>query len=383
MEIETICVHGAKDAFNTTGAVAVPIYQSATFAHPGVGMSTGFDYSRDKNPTRVSLEAQMARLEAGGQALAFSSGMAAITNLMELFAPGDHIIASADLYGGSVRLFASVLQKNGLLLDYVDTSDLPALAAGIRPATKAIFIETPTNPMMHVTDIAEVKKVIGARDILLIVDNTFLTPYFQQPLNLGADVVVHSGAKYLGGHNDTMAGFVVSSNALLMEKLAFIYKTIGACLSPFDSFLIMRGLKTLSLRMEKSQASALQLAQWLRVQPQVNRVYYPGLPDHPQYGVSRQQASGFGAMISFEVVSEACARQVLQRVKIILYAESLGGVESLITYPMVQTHADIAPEIREARGINNRLLRLSLGIENIEDLRRDLAQALSGRELPA
>jgi cystathionine gamma-synthase len=308
--------------------------------------------------------------------------MAAIAAVMELFAPGDHIIASADLYGGSVRLFDNVLQKRGLQLDYVDSSDLPALAAGIRPATKAVFIETPTNPMMQVTDIAGVKEVIGARDILLIVDNTFLTPYFQRPLSLGADVVVHSGTKYLGGHNDTLAGFVISSNSCLMEKLAFIYKTIGACLAPFDSFLLLRGLKTLSLRMERSQASALQLAQWLRVQPQVSKVYYPGLPDHPQYGVSRRQASGVGAMISFEVVSEACAHQVLQRVKIILYAESLGGVESLITYPMVQTHADIAPEIREARGINNRLLRLSVGVENVDDLRLDLEQALSGRELP-
>lgn len=378
MDFSTICIHGSDKKYDTTGAISVPIFQSATFAHPAVGESTGFDYSRAQNPTREYLEETVARLEDGVAALAFSSGMAAVTTLMELFSPGDHIIASDDLYGGSIRLFHHISEKNGLSFDYVDTSDLDALKGLIKAQTKAVFIETPTNPMMHVTDIEAVAGLCRQHGLLLIVDNTFLTPYFQKPLLLGADVVLHSGTKYLGGHNDTLAGFLVVSDANLAEKLQFISKTIGACLSPFDSWLLIRGIKTLPLRLERQQETAIRIANWLKQQEQVEAVYYPGLPEHPGYEISRKQASGFGAMLSFKVDSAETARKILERVRIIQYAESLGGVESLITYPMLQTHADIPEEERTAKGIDDRLLRLSVGLESANDLIKDLSQALGG-----
>lgn len=378
MDFSTICIHGSDKKYDTTGAISVPIFQSATFAHPAVGESTGFDYSRAQNPTREYLEETVARLEDGVAALAFSSGMAAVTTLMELFSPGDHIIASDDLYGGSIRLFHHISEKNGLSFDYVDTSDLDALKGLIKAQTKAVFIETPTNPMMHVTDIEAVAGLCRQHGLLLIVDNTFLTPYFQKPLLLGADVVLHSGTKYLGGHNDTLAGFLVVSDANLAEKLQFISKTIGACLSPFDSWLLIRGIKTLPLRLEHQQETAIRIANWLKQQEQVEAVYYPGLPEHPGYEISKKQASGFGAMLSFKVDRSETARKILERVRIIQYAESLGGVESLITYPMLQTHADIPEEERTAKGIDDRLLRLSVGLESANDLIKDLSQALGG-----
>ncbi len=378
MNIDTCCIHGSGDKYDRTGSVSVPIYQSATFAHPGVGQSTGFDYSRLQNPTREHLEKTLAALEHGVDAMAFSTGMAAISALMELFSPGDHIIASDDLYGGSHRLFSHISMKNGLKFDFVNMSNVALIEEKITPCTKAVFVETPTNPMMQVTDIAAVAQLTRARGLLLIVDNTFLTPYFQRPLELGADIVTHSGTKYLGGHNDTLAGFLVTSDAGIAEKLRFIYKTTGACLSPFDSWLLIRGIKTLAVRLERQQQSAMKLAQWLCVQPRVKKVYYPGLPDHPDYAVSAHQASGFGGMISFDVDSPETASRILERVRVIQYAESLGGVESLITYPMLQTHADVPQDVREAKGINDRLLRLSVGLENADDLIADLAQALEG-----
>jgi cystathionine beta-lyase/cystathionine gamma-synthase len=376
MKIDTLCIHGSDTKFDPTGAISVPIFQSATFAHPGVGVSTGYDYSRLQNPTREHLEKTIAKLENGCDAMAFSTGMAAIAALMELFSPGDHIIASDDLYGGSHRLFCHISSKNGLKFDFLDTSDISATAALIRPETKALLVETPTNPMMQVTDLAAVSKLCWEHGLLLIVDNTFLTPYFQRPLDLGADIVVHSGTKYLGGHNDTLAGFLVVKDAGLSERLRFIYKTTGACLSPFDSWLMIRGIKTLAVRMERQQESAMKIAQWLCKHKKIKKVYYVGLPSHPQYGISKKQATGFGAMISFETDSEKTALDLLQRVKVIQYAESLGGVESLITYPMLQTHADIPKEVREAKGINERLLRLSVGLESSADLIADLEQAL-------
>ncbi len=376
MKIDTLCIHGSDAKFDPTGAISVPIFQSATFAHPGVGVSTGYDYSRLQNPTREHLEKTIAKLENGCDAMAFSTGMAAIAALMELFSPGDHIIASDDLYGGSHRLFCHISSKNGLKFDFLDTSDISATAALIRPETKALLVETPTNPMMQVTDLAAVSKLCWEHGLLLIVDNTFLTPYFQRPLDLGADIVVHSGTKYLGGHNDTLAGFLVVKDAGLSERLRFIYKTTGACLSPFDSWLMIRGIKTLAVRMERQQESAMKIAQWLCKHKKIKKVYYVGLPSHPQYGISKKQATGFGAMISFETDSEKTALDLLQRVKVIQYAESLGGVESLITYPMLQTHADIPKEVREAKGINERLLRLSVGLESSADLIADLEQAL-------
>jgi len=313
MDIKTVCIHGSRDGYNATGAISVPIYQSATFAHPGVGQSTGFDYSRTQNPTREQLEKTVAQLEASADAIAFSTGMAAMTALMELFLPGDHIVASDDLYGGSLRLFSRISMKNGIQFDFVDTADIALAEARVRPETKALFIETPTNPMMQVTDIAAAAALCRRRGLLLIVDNTFLTPYFQRPIKLGADIVVHSGTKYLGGHNDTLAGFLVAADASVAEKLRFIYKTTGACLSPFDSWLLIRGIKTLAVRMERQQQSALRVASWLGKQKAVSAVHYAGLPTHPQYEISKRQASGFGAMISFETGDAETARRVLPK----------------------------------------------------------------------
>ncbi len=378
MDFETLCIHGSSKKYDVTGAVSVPIFQSATFSHPGIGESTGFDYSRLQNPTREHLEITMASLENGTDAMAFSSGMAAISALMELFSPGDHIIASDDLYGGSHRLFYHISAKNGLSFDLVDTSDISLIEEKITAHTKALFIETPTNPMMQVTDIAAAAALAKRYGLLVIVDNTFLTPYFQRPLDLGADIVVHSGTKYLGGHNDTLAGFLVVNNTALSERLRFIYKTTGACLSPFDSWLLIRGLKTLAVRLERQQATAMKLAQFLSGHAKVNAVHYAGLPAHPGYAVSKKQASGFGAMISFETQSAVVAQKILERVAVIQYAESLGGVESLITYPMLQTHADVPAAVREAKGINDKLLRLSVGLESADDLTADLRQALEG-----
>ncbi|SHI38939.1 trans-sulfuration enzyme family protein [Thermoclostridium caenicola] len=375
MDFSTLCIHGSDRKYDNTGAISVPIFQSATFAHPGVGLSTGYDYSRLQNPTREHLEMTAAKLEGGVDAMAFSSGMAAIAALMELFSPGDHIIASDDLYGGSHRLFYNISEKNGLRFSLVNTSDISRIEAHIRPETKAIFIETPTNPMMHVTDIAAAARLAKSYNLLLIVDNTFLTPYYLKPLALGADIVIHSGTKFLGGHNDTLAGFLVVADSGLSERLRFIYKTIGGCLAPFDSWLIIRGIKTLAVRMDRQQDSAMKIAQWLQGHKKVKAVHYIGLPSHPDYEVSKRQGTGFGSMISFETDSEETAVRVLSKVSLIQYAESLGGVETLITYPMLQTHADIPKEEREAKGINERLLRLSVGLESPEDLIRDLEQA--------
>jgi cystathionine gamma-synthase len=374
MEISTVCVHGCEKKFDTTGAVAVPIFASATFAHPGVGQSTGFDYTRSLNPTTVHLEDTVAALEGGSSAVAFSSGMAAVSALMELFSPGDHIIASDDLYGGTVRLFTHISEKNGVKVSYAATPE--DIEREITPSTKAVFIETPSNPMMRVTDIAAVAAIAQKNNALLIVDNTFLTPYFQKPFSLGADIVLHSGTKYLGGHNDTLSGMLVVKDEGLSEKLRFIAKTTGGCLSPFDSFLIIRGIKTLAVRMERQQETAGKIAHWLLEQSGVKKVYYPGLREHPDYEISRRQASGFGGMISFSVNSGQTAKKILESVKIIKYAESLGGVESLITYPMLQTHADLPESERIARGIDDCLLRLSVGLEAAEDLIADLKQAI-------
>jgi len=373
MNISTICVHGCEKKFDTTGAVAVPIFASATFSHPGVGQSTGFDYSRSLNPTTVFLEDTVAAIEGGSSAVAFSSGMAAVSALMELFSPGDHIIASDDLYGGTFRLFSRISEKNGVKFTYAAT--LKDLEKEITPSTKAVFIETPSNPMMRVTDIAAAAAVTRKHKLLFIVDNTFLTPYFQQPFSHGADIVLHSATKYLGGHNDTIAGLLVVKDGELTEKLRFIAKTTGGCLSPFDSFLIIRGIKTLAVRMERQQETALKIVHWLLEQNAVKKVYYPGLKEHPDYEISRRQTSGFGGMISFSVQDGQTAVKILENVKVIKYAESLGGVESLITYPMLQTHADLPESERSARGIDERLLRLSVGLEAADDLIADLKQA--------
>ncbi|MDR1600442.1 MAG: PLP-dependent aspartate aminotransferase family protein [Oscillospiraceae bacterium] len=383
LAFETLALHGTRANADKTGSLTTPIYQSATFAHLGVGRSTGYDYSRLQNPTRQALEETVATLEGGYDAIAFTTGMAAMACLMELFEPGDHLVASDDLYGGSVRLFRAVSGKNGIGVTYADTSDLEAVRDAIQPNTKAVFVETPTNPMMIVSDVAALGGLCGSRGCLLVVDNTFLTPYLMRPLGLGADIVLHSGTKYLGGHNDVLAGFLVTGSAELSERLRYLYKTTGACIGPMDAYLALRGIKTLPVRMERQQGNAGEIARWLKEQTLrdgalVTGVYYPGLEDHPGIEVSRKQAAGFGAMISFELRDEALAHGVLERVRVIQFAESLGGIESLVTYPTMQTHADVPAEVKEARGITNRLLRLSVGIENVRDLIADLEQALYG-----
>lgn len=374
--IETKCLHLEEDESNCdkSGAISFPIYQTATFAHAGLGGSTGYDYSRLQNPTREHLEKIVAELEKGIDAVAFSSGMAAISALMEIFKPGDHLIVDEDLYGGSVRLFHHISEKNGIHVTAVNLSKENA-EDYITEQTKAIYIETPTNPMMNVTDIEKLSHITKKHNLLLIVDNTFLSPYFQNPLDLGADVVIHSGTKYLGGHNDTLAGFVITASEEIAEKVRFIVKTTGAGLSPFDSWLILRGIKTLALRMERAQANAIRLAQWLEKNPKVTRVIYPGLPSHPGHEIIKKQSRGFGAMLTFEVDSLETVERILAEVKLIAYAESLGGTETLITYPLTQTHADVPPALLEKNGITNRVLRLSVGIEEAEDLINDLAQA--------
>ena len=372
----TRCLYGTGERTDreSTGAVSFPIYQTATFAHPGVGQSTGYDYSRLQNPTREHLEKTVASLENGLDALAFSSGMAAIAALFEIFKPGDHIITDADLYGGSLRLFDNVSEKNGISFSHIDCTR-ENVEAYVKENTRAIYIETPTNPMMNVIDIREVAGIAKKHGLLLIVDNTFLSPYFQRPLELGADIVVCSGTKFLGGHNDTIAGFVVTNVKEISDKLRFLIKTVGSGLAPFDSWLILRGIKTLPLRMEKSQENAKQIAAWLLENPHVKHVYYPGIEGSRNYEICNRQASGFGSMITFEVESRELALKILESVRLIQFAESLGGVETLITYPMVQTHADVPKEVLLKNGITDRVLRLSTGIEDSKDLIDDLSHA--------
>ena len=380
--IETRCIHGAEGVTrdHSYGSMGTPIYQTATFSHPGVGRSTGYDYSRESNPTRSELEKIVTSLEGAYDTVACTSGMAALSICMELFEPGSHFVCTEDLYGGTVRMFATTAAKKGLSFSYVNTSDPAATEAEIKkhPNTKALYIETPSNPTMQVTDLRIMKKLADTYGLKLIVDNTFLSPYFQNPIALGADLVVHSGTKYLGGHNDALAGFLCSASKDLADKIRYIYKTTGGCLSPFESFLLIRGIKTLSVRMERQQENALKIANWLKEQEEIKGVYYVGLPEHPGYEINKSQARGFGGMISFHTDTAETAKRILERVKVISYAESLGGVESLITYPMLQTHGDVPVEIRERLGITDNFLRMSVGIENSDDLIEDLAQALKG-----
>ncbi len=366
---ETKCIHLEEDQKKSDiyGAVSFPIYQTATFAHKGVGESTGYDYSRMQNPTRERLEKVVAALEKGTDALAFASGMAAIATLMELFRPGDHLIVDSDLYGGSIRLFQKISEKNGIEITGIDFGR-EDVSKYVKDSTKAVYIETPTNPMMNVTDIKKLSEFTKKKSLMLIVDNTFLSPYFQNPLELGADVVVHSGTKYLGGHNDTIAGFLITNSEDISEKLRFIIKTTGAGLSPFDSWLVLRGIKTLALRMERAQENAFAIAGWLKEQKHVTRVIYTGLPQHPGHEIMKKQAGGFGGMLTFEVDSKEFALFILNHVKLIQFAESLGGTETLITYPITQTHADVPADKLAANGITDRILRLSVGIEGKGDL---------------
>lgn len=364
---------GIQDQYH---AISFPIYQTATFSRSRLGEESGFDYTRQTNPTRSQLESVVAGLENAEEAVAFSSGMAAVSAVMHLFAPGDHVIVDMDLYGGSVRLFDQVCKKYGIEFSTADCSS-EDISAYIRGNTKAVYLETPTNPMMHVTDIEKLADLTKSRGVLLIVDNTFLSPYFQNPLDLGADIVIHSGTKYIAGHHDTIGGFVMTNDRDIADKLRLNVTTIGACLSPFDSWLILRGIRTLAVRMDRAESNAIRIAQHLKQSPHVKKVIYPGLKEHPGYDIMKKQARGFGAMITFEVESREFAEKILNNVQLFYFAESLGGTETLITYPITQTHAAVPKELLDKNGINDSLLRLSVGIEGVEDLIGELDRVFS------
>jgi cystathionine gamma-synthase len=374
---DTLVVQGYEPGDPRTGAVSTPIFQSATFAHPGFDSSTGYCYSRCGNPTRLELENTIAMLEGGLKAFAVTSGMSAISLFLKLFKAGDGLVICDDLYGGTYRLITDMYCNYGIESTYVDPTNLDELATTIQPNTRAVFIETPTNPMMKVADIRAIADIAHAAGAMLVVDNTLLTPYFQRPFDFGADIVIHSGTKYLCGHNDVLAGFIVLKDNTYLEDIFNAYMGEGPVLSPFDSWLMIRSIKTLALRMERHNSNAHAICEFLKNHENVREVYYAGNPDSAGYTTMQKQTSGAGAMISFRVDNPDRVRTVLERVKVIRYAESLGGVESLITFPLVQTHGSIPAEIRDKLGIDERLLRLSVGIEDANDLIKDLAQALA------
>ncbi len=377
LNIESRCIHLENDhGENRFGAISFPIYQTATFSHPGLGQSTGYDYTRMQNPTREHLEKTVAALESGIDCIAFSSGMAAVATVMELFKPGDHLVVDADLYGGTIRLFDHISRKNGISITSVNTA-VDDVSVYIQENTRAVFIETPTNPMMNVVDIAALAELTKARGLLLIVDNTFLSPYLQNPLKLGADIVLHSGTKYLSGHNDTIAGFAIVKDQSLSDRLRFLYKTTGAGLSPFDSWLLLRGIQTLAVRMDRAQENTQIIADWLLGREEVTKVLYPGLPQHPGHEVMKKQARGYGAMLTFDVRDKETAKKVLEKIKLIRFAESLGGTETLLTYPITQTHGDVPKDVLAKNGITENTLRMSVGIENVNDLICDLEKAFN------
>lgn len=360
-----------------TGGISVPIYPSATYRHPAVGESTGYDYTRSGNPTREVLENGLAELEGGARGLVFSSGMAALTTFFLHFNQGDHLVVSEDLYGGTYRVLDQIFANFGLTVSYVDTTDTEAVATSITDHTKALLVETPGNPLLGISDLAALGELCRQHEILFAVDNTFLSPILQRPFEFGADVVIYSATKYLGGHNDLCAGVLVAREEELGEKLYFLQNSTGAILPPFDCWLLLRSLKTLSLRMSQHCKNAGAVATWLEQHPKVTEIYYPGLRQHPGHELSKKQAKDFGGMLSFRVNTAEQARRVLKRLKLISFAESLGGVESLMTLPAVQTHADIPEAERDRLGICERLLRLSVGTESLEDIIADLEQALA------
>ncbi len=359
-----------------TGSISYPIYQATAYRHPRLGQSTGFDYARTKSPTRSVLEEAAAELESGDAAFACSSGMAALQTIFAMFSQGDHLIVSLDLYGGTYRLLERIMSRFGVTTSYIDTNDIEGMEKLRRPETKAVLIETPTNPLMMVTDIKAVCDWAKDKGLLTIVDNTLLTPFFQRPLELGADIVIHSATKYLGGHNDVLAGLIVTKGEELSTEMGILHNSIGAVLGPQDSWLLMRGMKTLALRMERHQYNATRLAEYLQGHPAVAEVFYPALKDHPGHEIQNRQSSGNTGIFSFKVKDARYVEPILRHIKLIAFAESLGGVESLMTYPAVQTHADIPEEIRRAVGVDDRLLRFSVGIEHADDLIDDLGQAL-------
>ena len=374
----TRAIHAGQAPDPATGAVVVPIYQTSTFAQDGVGKHRGYEYSRTGNPTRAALEQCIAALEGGAHGLAFASGMAAEATIMQLLKPGDHAIAVDDLYGGTYRLFRRVLEPLGISFSFVDGSDLRAVERSVTERTRIIWLESPTNPLLKLVDIEAVSKLAHARQALVVVDNTFMSPYFQRPLSLGADIVVHSATKYLGGHSDVIGGTLVVNREDLGERLAFLQNAVGGVPGPMDAWLVLRGLKTLAIRMREHDRNARLVAAFLNEHPKVARVFYPGLPSNPQRDLARKQMSGFGGMISFEVKGGLePARRVVERTQLFTLAESLGGVESLIELPAVMTHASIPAETRRAHGVVDGLVRISVGIEDVADLISDLDRALS------
>lgn len=376
-ELTTLLAQAGNRRDPATGAISVPIYQTASFGHPALGHSTGFDYSRSSNPTRLALEETLAAADGGHRGFAFASGLAAIDCVLRLFKHGDRIAVTEDLYGGTFRLFEKTLRPFGIEAIYVDTSRLKDVELAIAdPRVAGIFVESPTNPLLRIADVRAIAALGRARGLLTIIDNTFLTPVLQQPLALGADLVVYSATKYLAGHNDVVAGAIVTAMPQLSDRIAFFQNAIGAVLGPQDSWLTLRGLKTLPLRLARQQENAGLIAERLSAHPHVRRVYYPGLPNHPGRDILDRERIGPGGMIAFEIDDPARVPGILAGVKVFLFAESLGGVESLITYPAVQTHADVDAATRERLGINDRLLRLSIGIEDVIDLIRDLEAVL-------
>ncbi|MBR1592415.1 MAG: aminotransferase class V-fold PLP-dependent enzyme [Ruminococcus sp.] len=379
IDFETKCVHGfpEKSLKEEYRSISFPIYQTASFSHIKTGHNeSGFDYTRESNPTRQRVEEVVASLENAEYAVAFTSGMAAVTAVLELFEPDTEIICSEDLYGGVIRLHNIINIKNGIYAKYTDTSEEAEIFSAISEKTRAIYVETPSNPMMNITDIHLTADIAHKNGLVLIVDNTFLSPYFQNPLELGADIVIHSGSKFLSGHNDTISGFVCTNNKKIADQIRLISKTTGAALSPFDSWLVIRGIKTLAVRMERQQENAVKLVDFLMSHRKVTHVYYPALSSHKGCDVNKSQARGSGSMISFNVDSPKTAEKLLKNVKIAIFAESLGGTETLITYPVLQTHPDVPKGMRDRLGINDTLLRMSVGLENADDIINDIAQAL-------
>jgi len=376
MGFSTDAVHGGQEPEKVTGAVMVPIFQTSTYKQDGLGRHRGYEYARTQNPTREAFERNVAVLERGRFGIAFASGLSAIDAVVRLFNEGDEILITNNVYGGTYRLFEEVLKRFGVVARFIDTTDLDVVEKNVTEATRLVFVETPTNPVLSVTDIEAVAKIAHSRNALLAVDNTFMSPYLQNPLELGADIVVHSTTKYLNGHSDMVGGVVVVNDEKLDEKLHFIQNAVGAVPGPFDCWLALRGTKTLALRMRQHDANARHLAGYLKAHPKVTHVNYPGLADHPHHELSKRQARGFGGMISFDVGSLENASKVLERTKIFTLAESLGGVESLISHPATMTHASVPKEDREALGITDGLVRISVGIEDVEDLEADLEYAL-------
>lgn len=378
MGISTECIHAGQEPEPVTGAVMYPIFATSTYVQPELGKHKGFEYARTGNPTRSVLEANLAVLERGAAAHCFASGMAATTTLMATLSQGDHVVAAENMYGGTFRLFKNVLERYGIEFTYVDTSSIEAVKGALRDNTKMLYLETPTNPMMTITDIPACVEAVAGRGMLVVVDNTFASPVLQRPLEMGADLVLHSTTKYLNGHSDSVGGALISKSQEMAEKIGYLQNAMGGILSPFDSFLVLRGIKTLAIRMERHNANGLAMAQYLENHAKVKKVYYPGLPSHPQHALAKKQMRGFGGMISFELGSLEAAKAFLDRVRLCSLAESLGGVESLISHPETMTHASVPVETRKRLGITPGLVRISVGIEDIEDLISDLETAFEG-----